>query len=176
MSTVYTRLMKNDLALLLDMADREYRGHTFNGQSLMETLRQLTAAEAADRNTVEGYSAWDNLLHCVYFKFVVVRHLGASGPLEPYPWKEGSFPPILDVSESAWQAALAYSDRVHDAFLAVVKTLDPARFDEPFPAWECTLGQALIWVPPHDTYHTAQVRNMGLARFHKARKPVTEGF
>lgn len=168
--------MTIDLKLLLDMADREFRGHTFNGQSLMETLRPLTAAEAADRNTVEGYSAWDNLLHCIYFKYVVVRFLGASGPLDPYPWKEGSFPPIPDISEEAWKAALDYAEKVHDAFLGAVANLDPARLGEAFPAWECTLGEALIWVPPHDTYHTAQVRNMGLAKYKKPRKPITSGF
>ncbi len=168
--------MSNNLNLLLDMADREYRGHTFNGQSLMETLRPLTAAEAADRNTVEGYSAWDNLLHCVFFKYVVVRHLGASGPCDPYPWKEGSFPPIPDISDEAWKKALDYSDLVHSTFLAAVRNLDEGRLGEPFPAWDCTLGEALIWIPPHDAYHVAQVRSMGLARFKKPRKPVTEGF
>ena len=168
--------MTNDLKLLIEMTNCEFRGHTFNGQSLMETLRQLTAAEAADRHTVEGYSAWDNLIHCVYFKYVVVRFLGASAPCDPYPWKEGSFPPIPDVSETAWRSALAYSDRVHEAFLAAVRTLDPGRLGEPFPAWECTLGEALIWIPPHDTYHVAQVRNMGLARFKKPRKPIVEGY
>ena len=168
--------MTNNLKLLSDMADREFRGHTFNGQSLMETLRPLTAAEAADRNTVEGYSAWDNLIHCVFFKYVAVRHLGASAPCDPYPWKEGSFPPIPDVSETAWTKALDYAELVHDTFLAALKGLDEARLGEPFPAWDCTLGEALIWIPPHDTYHVAQVRNMGLARFKKPRKPVTEGF
>lgn len=168
--------MTNNLKLLYDMADREFRGHTFNGQSLMETLRPLTAAQAADRNTVEGYSAWDNLIHCVFFKYVVVRFLGASAPCDPYPWKEGSFPPILDVSDSAWAQALDYAELVHDTFLGALKTLDESRLDEPFPAWECTLGEALIWVPPHDTYHVAQVRNMGLDFFKKPRKPVTEGF
>jgi len=168
--------MTNDLRLLHDMADREFRGHTFNGQSLMETLRPLTAAEAADRNTVEGYSAWDILIHCVWFKYVAVRFLGASAPCDPYPWKEGSFPPIPEVSEEAWTNALDYAELVHDAFLGALKSLDPERLAEPFPAWECTLGEALIWIPPHDTYHVAQVRNMGLSRFKKPRKPVTEGF
>jgi hypothetical protein len=168
--------MTSDLTLLYNMTEREYRGHTFNGQSLMETLRPLSAAEAADRKTFEGYSAWDNLLHCIFFKYVVVRFLGASGPCDPYPWKEGSFPPIPDVSDQAWSHALAYADLVHDTYLAALKPLDPDRLGEAFAPWECTLGEALIWIPPHDTYHAAQVRNMGLAKFWKPRKPVTEGF
>jgi len=166
----------NELTLLIEMADREFRGHTFNGNSLMETLRPLTAKQAADRKTVEGYSAWDNLIHSVYFKFVLLRHLGASAPCEPYPWKEGSFPPILDVSETAWKAALDYAEKVHDALIEALKLLAVSRLSEPFPVWECTLREALLWIPPHDTYHTAQVRNMGLEVFHKPRKPITEGF
>jgi len=168
--------MTNDLKLLIEMTDREFRGHTFNGQSLMETLRQLTAAEAADRHTVEGYSAWDNLIHCIYFKFMVVRFLGAAAACHPYPWNQGSFPPIPEISEEAWAKALAYAELVHDTYIAAVSALDPSRLEEPFPEWECTLGEALIWIPPHDTYHVAQVRNMGLTKFKKLRKPVTEGF
>ncbi|NNM54057.1 MAG: DinB family protein [Spirochaetales bacterium] len=168
--------MTPDLQLLAEMADREFRGHTFNGQSLMETLRQLTPEEAADRNTVEGYSAWDNLVHCIFFKYAVVRHLGNSAFCDPYPWQEGSFPPILDVSPQAWSSALGYAEKVHEAFTVTVRGLDTSHLNDPFPAWDCTLSEALLWIPPHDTYHTAQVRNMGLARFRRPRQVPGVGF
>jgi len=80
------------------------------------------------------------------------------------------------VSQAAWTKALDYAELVHDTFLSALRSLDPARLTEPFPVWECNLREALLWIPPHDTYHVAQVRNMGLAKFKKPRKPVTEGF
>lgn len=165
------------LELIHNQTEREFRGHTFNGKSLMETCRPLTAGQAFDTKTYEGFSAWDNLAHCVYFKFVLLRHLGGAGPVEPYPWKEGSFPPAPETptpvaTEASWRASLDYAEAVHDAYQHTLETLDGGRLSEAFDLWECTLGDAIVWVATHDTYHTAQIRNMGLEIFRKPRKPA----
>lgn len=157
------------LGVLAEQADREFQGHTFNGYSLMETVRPLDAVTAASRDTFEGYSAWDNVLHVAYFKFVVLRELGLSGPLEPYPWEEGSFPPLTDTSDEAWRETLAYTQRLHEAYAAAVRTMDAQLLDSRIDQWECSMLEALIWIPAHDTYHTAQIRNMGLPVFHDSK-------
>lgn len=150
------------LPVLADQAEREFRGHTFNGYSLLETVRTLDAVTAASTDTYEGYCVWDNVVHVVYFKYFVLRELGLSEPLEPYPWEEGSFPPLVDTSAEAWTRALAYAERVHDAYVAAVRALDERLLESRIDQWECSLLEALIWIPTHDTYHTAQIRNMGL--------------
>ncbi|TVR90861.1 MAG: DinB family protein [Spirochaetaceae bacterium] len=148
--------------LIIEQSEREFRGHTFNGYSLMETLRPLSASTAASRDTYEGYSAWENLIHCVFFKFHLTRFLGAAETLLPYPWQEGSFPPIPDTSEHAWQAALDYAEKVHDTYIAVLQKLSVHDLERRIEEWECSVREAIIWMPAHDTYHVAQIRNMGL--------------
>ena len=39
---------------------------------------------------------------------------------------------------------------------------EPADWAQPFAEWNMTLGQAAVWLCSHDTYHLAQIRNMGI--------------
>lgn len=162
--------MHRSLVLIADQTEREFRGHTFNGYSLMETLRPMSADTAARTDTYEGYSAWDNLVHCIFFKFHLTRVLGHAEPLLPYPWQEGSFPPIADTSESAWAHALDYAELVHNTYMQALEHADPSIFEHRIEEWDCTVQEAIIWMPAHDTYHVAQIRNMGLAELQKNRK------
>jgi len=158
------------LDLVIEQTEREFRGHTFNGYSLMETLRAMSAKTAASTETYEGFSAWDNLVHVVFFKFNLTRVLGFADPLLPYPWAEGSFPPISDTSEAAWQRALDYAELVHDTYIGALGSIGPERFSERIEEWDCTVREAIVWMPAHDTYHVAQVRNMGLPELRGLRK------
>jgi len=163
--------MKNSLDLIIRLAEAEYRGPSMNGSSLMETLRPLSASTAANRETYEGFSPWDNLVHCIYFKYFLARHLGVSSILEPYPWEEGSFPPLLDISEKAWKEALDYSDLVHDTLIKALHDLDPGRLEERVEKWDRSLGEAISWIPAHDSYHVGQIRSMGLEELRKPFRP-----
>ena len=162
--------MTERIKLLHEQAEREFRGESFNGHTLMETCRSLSVKDAARTDTYENYSAWDNLIHCIYYKYVILRFLGAESKVPAYSWEEKSFPPITDTSEKAWKAALDYAEKVHDALQAQIAGLDAKRLDERYEAWDCTLDAALSWLPTHDTYHTAQIRNMGLACLRKPKK------
>lgn len=162
------------LELVIEQTEREFRGHTFNGYSLIETLRPLSAATAASHETYESYSAWENLVHCVFFKFHLTRVLGAAEQLLPYPWKEGSFPDISDTSEHAWNETLAYAEKVHAAYIQRLGTLTEGELDQRIEEWDCTVKEAVIWMPTHDTYHVAQIRNMGLAELRQPRNAAEE--
>jgi len=158
------------LDLIVEQTEREFRGHTFNGYSLMETLRPMSARTAASTETYEGFSAWDNLVHAIYFKFHLTRVLGFAEPLLPYPWEEGSFPPIPDTSDEAWGRALDYAELVHDTYISALNSIGEERFSERIEEWDCTVREAIVWMPAHDTYHVAQVRNMGLPELQRHRK------
>lgn len=48
------------------------------------------------------------------------------------------------------------------AWLAALRDFPMSRWDEPIPAWSCTVGQILDCIVLHDLYHVAMIRNMGL--------------
>lgn len=160
--------MLPELKLVAELADREFRGHTFNGYSLMETVNSLSADEASSTDSYEGYSAWSILAHCVYYKFYLLRFLGSAGAVEPYRWSEDSFPVIADRSEQAWKDARAYANEVHVAFLAMLQELEPSQLELRIPAWDCMVKEAILWLAAHDSIHNGQIRNMGIKSLRKA--------
>jgi uncharacterized damage-inducible protein DinB len=158
-----------ELKLLAELADREFRGRTFNGYSLMETVNSLSAQEATATDTYEGYSAWSILAHCVYYKFYLLRWMGQSAAVEPYRWKEDSFPDITDHSDEAWKSARVYAIEVHEAFLSLLGKLQPDQLALSIPAWDCTVQEALLWLTSHDSVHNGQIRNMGIQSLRKIK-------
>lgn len=156
-----------DFGLLAGLADAEFDGRSWNGRSLMGTLRGLTAAQAASEATLEGYSAWSVALHLARCKWIVGAALldpGEEDRLGAYPYPpglEGFFQPE-DTGDGAWAALLDYLPRVHRLTLDLIRTRAADRFEVPLPVWNVSLGEAAVWLCSHDTCHGAQIRNMGV--------------
>jgi len=163
--------MKIEIDLLADYADAEFDGESCNGASLMGTLRALDAAQAAAESTFEGYSAWSVALHVAYCKWAVAKGMlddadraALAAELGPYPHPigAGGFAAPLDSSAEAWEACLAYLARVHGVAMRVVREADDAEVEREFALWKMPMGKAIVWLCGHDSYHTAQIRSMGL--------------
>jgi uncharacterized damage-inducible protein DinB len=155
--------MDKGMTALLDLAEAEFDGHSFNGPPMLKTLESLSAARAASPDTWEGYSAWEVVHHVIYFKYFVTRSLGAASALEPYPYPQVDFalaPP--DATEEQWEQTLAYLTRVHRACMAAIRGLPDERLDAEMPEWKVPYRRAIAWLCAHDTYHTAQIRSMGV--------------
>jgi hypothetical protein len=160
---------------LLDYADIEFNGSSYNGQSLMATLRALDNDEASDTATFEGYSAWELAQHVCFCKFLVARSLdralgktGASAftfPLEPYPFPFTDFAPMPgDRSTINWKNTLDYLERTHAACMQAIRSVPDAILAESMPEWHSPFGSVIAWLLGHDSYHSAQVRNMGIPK------------
>jgi hypothetical protein len=151
-----------ELKWIVWLTDAEYRGHSFNGTSLRETVARLTAVQAADDDTHERYTAWGLVLHCAFFKWKMTRFIDPEFGGR-FLFEEKAFPRLPeDRSAAGWAFTLAQSDRVHHAYLARLSGLESRRLGTYIPEWDCDFGHAAAWIATHDTYHTAQIRNMGL--------------
>jgi len=160
-------MANNELGALADLADSEFDGESYNGASLMATLGKIDAAAAASDSTFEGYSAWSVVLHVAWCKWVVARALlgeAAAAVLGPYPWPEGKggFLEPADPSPAAWAEVLAYLPRLHAMTMKAMREADAAILSREVPEWKIPLGKAAAWLCSHDTYHTAQIRSMGV--------------
>lgn len=169
-----TRPMPTPYDFLLKHADAEFDGTSPNRASLMGTLSQLDAKSAADTVTFEGYSAWAVALHVAYAKWTFVNQLlgGAAAELiGPYPFAKGTagYAQPLTVDSQAWDAARAYLCQIHRKTMEAIRTADSSVLAGELAAWRMPVAQAVAWLCGHDTYHTAQIRNMGLPAFRGQR-------
>lgn len=154
--------MNQAWVLMLEAADASFDGDYFNGPSLMRTLESLTPDMAAYAATHEGYSAWEVAHHVAYFKHHVTKAIDPS--VEPYPLRKGpsGFAPPSEVSETAWSEVLSYHRVIHAKAMSALRAAPDSIFDEPMPKWGTTIGRTIVWLLSHDSYHCAQLRNMGV--------------
>jgi len=59
---------------------------------------------------------------------------------------------------------LALMNSSHNAYVAALRILPAEKLGEKM-AFGCTWAETIAWMTTHDTYHIAQIRNMGLKHF-----------
>lgn len=153
--------MQPGLSLLIWITESEYHGGSFNGPNLVKTLKSLTMEQVTTKDTYEGYSVWGIVLHLMYWKHYLARVLGDE-TLSDFPYPGEDWPVLPEVlTSSAWGQVLGELDSIHTAYMTALEAFPEERLSEKM-SWGCTFGEAVAWLATHDTYHVAQIRNMGL--------------
>jgi hypothetical protein len=142
----------NTAQLLLRLLDEAYEKRTWHGPNLRQSLRGVSAIQAAWRPGPNRHNIWELALHAAYWKYAVRRRLERR--------KRGSFalkgsnffprPEKNNLTESAWAADRKLLDREHRALRAVIETLQTARSRKFLPL--------IYGICFHDVYHAGQVR------------------
>jgi len=153
--------MQTSLSLLIWLAESEYNDGSFNGPNLVKTLKSLTMEQVTTEETYEGYTVWAIVLHLMYWKHFIARVLG-DATLGDFPYQGENWLTLPEErSEAAWSRTLSEQDEIHKAYMAALRAFPEERLGERMQ-WGCPFGEAIAWMTTHDTYHTAQIRNMGL--------------
>jgi hypothetical protein len=143
----------NSVDLLLALLDEAYEKRTWHGPNLKQSIRGITAKQAAWRPAPGRHNIWELTLHAAYWKYTVRRKITGV--------KRGSFalqgcnffarPEKGKANEAAWRQDKALLDREHQALHAAVAKVLRA----PSGA---KLLRYLYGVAFHDVYHAGQIR------------------
>ncbi len=139
--------------LVLTLFDEAYEKKTWHGPNLKQSIRGVSAKQAAWRPGAGRHNIWEETLHAAYWKYEVRRRIEGE--------KKGSFalkgsnffsrPEKGMLDEAAWRADKNLLEREHRALRATVKkalgTPGVAKF----------LRQ-IYGVALHDVYHAGQIR------------------
>ena len=156
--------MSTTIETLAALTEAEYDGASFNGAPLRKTLSGLTLEQATTTDTFEGYSVCGIVLHLLYWKHTLSKLLGGTGAFPEFPYEEKDWPAVPDdVTEAWWASLLSNLDQAHRDYTATLRGLAEARLDDQIEEWKCSRRQACAWMSSHDTYHLAQIRNMGVS-------------
>jgi hypothetical protein len=148
--------MKSDathssLALLVRILDQGYERKAWHGPNLRQSLRGVTAKQAAWRPQRGRHNIWEIAVHAAYWKYIVRRRLRGS--------KRGSFalkgsnwfrrPSSLN--DKAWREDRELLEREHRKLCEAVTGA--------FRGRKRSLPLDMIFgVAFHDVYHAAQIR------------------
>jgi uncharacterized damage-inducible protein DinB len=142
---------------IADQLRRAFSGDTWHGDSLLEILNGVTAAQAAARPIPHAHTIWELVLHIAAWDGAVRWRL-AGEALELND--EQNFPPVKDISESAWRKTLEHVRRVHDELVQAVSESPDTRLAEQVPGKEgahYNFYYMLHGVVQHELYHAGQI-------------------
>ena len=142
---------------IADQLRRAFRGDAWHGDSLLEILDGVTAAQASAHPIPHAHTIWELVLHIAAWDGAVRRRLGGE-VLELSD--EQNFPPVKDTSETAWRKAVDRVRQVHDELVHAVSEFPDARLDERVPGKQgahYTYYCMLHGVAQHEAYHAGQI-------------------
>jgi hypothetical protein len=141
----------NDLVLAL--LDEGYSRKTWHGPNLRQSLKGVSASQAARRPAPGRHNIWELALHSAYWKYAVRRRI-EGGKRGSFVLKGSNFfirPEAEKATEAAWRADLALLEREHRALeVAIRRVLKTPRAKKLLPS--------LYGVAFHDIYHAGQIR------------------
>jgi hypothetical protein len=147
--------LEREVARIDDELRRAYRGDCWHGASLCEILNGVDAATAAATHPMLAHSIWAIVHHVTAWVEVVALRIAEWRPLETP--QAGDFPPVTDLGDAAWAAALESLDRQHEELLRIVGRLSAARLDETVPGKNYPVAVMLHGTAQHYAYHAGQI-------------------
>jgi hypothetical protein len=140
-------------ALILAVLNEGYAKKTWHGPNLRQSLKGVSAKEAAWRATAGRHNIWELALHAAYWKYAVRRRI-EGGKRGSFALKGSNFFPRPEkgkATEDDWQRDLALLEKEHQALeQAIRRVLKTPRAKKLLPA--------LYGVAFHDIYHAGQIR------------------
>lgn len=139
--------------LLVALLDEAYAKKTWHGPNLRQSIRGVTAAQAAWRPASGRHNIWELAVHAAYWKYVVRRKI-ESGKRGSFALQGSNFfvrPEPGKTSEDAWRTDRYLLESEHRQLVQAVRNvLKSPRAKRFFPA--------IYGVAFHDLYHAGQIR------------------
>ena len=139
--------------LVLALLDEAYERRTWHGPNLKQSLRGVTAKQAAWRPGRGRHNIWEITLHAAYWKYAVRRRIEGA-KRGSFALKGSNFFPRPDTgkrNEAAWRADKELLEREHRALrAAIAKVMASPRGTK--------LLRQLYGIAFHDVYHAGQIR------------------
>jgi uncharacterized damage-inducible protein DinB len=143
-----------EIKRIVDQLKRAYEGEAWHGPSLRELLNSVTAKTAARKPLAHAHSIWEIVLHIAAWENAVRRRLeGESLELS----QEEDWPPVNDVSETAWKNALAALENGNKQLRETILRLNEEVVGEIVPGKNHSVYCMLHGVIQHNLYHAGQV-------------------
>jgi uncharacterized damage-inducible protein DinB len=137
-----------------DQLKRAFEGTAWHGDSLTEILAGVTAEQAAAKPIAGGHSIWELVAHITYWEDIGRKRINGDEAkyADADDWK-----PIVDTSETAWQAALDQLRQSNQTLRDTIATLTDEQLKEKAAGQEYSIYFLLHGVIQHDLYHAGQI-------------------
>jgi uncharacterized damage-inducible protein DinB len=144
----------SEIRRILDQMDRAFSGDAWHGPSLMQVLEGISAEDASKHAVRGAHSIWE-LVHHIGAWNTIVRHRIEGEAAEVTP--ERDWPPVWEVSETAWKRALEVLVESRARLRQAVESLSDDQLEQLLPGSSVSRYAALHGLVQHDLYHAGQI-------------------
>lgn len=148
----------NEVERISEQFRRAFEGEAWHGPSVLQLLKDVTAAQAAAHPVPGAHSIWELTLHIAAWESACARRL--KGDRAQLSDKE-DWPEVSDTSEEAWENAKQHLRLTHEDLMAKLATVDEAQLDQPIiEATDTTFSSTYVTLHggvQHDLYHAGQI-------------------
>jgi uncharacterized damage-inducible protein DinB len=149
----------SEIMRIHDQLHRSYYGEAWHGPSLRESLSGITAEQAGKHGIAGAHTIWEIVLHIAAWETIAHKVLAGRFlyPRDPLPQAQ-DWPPVGQMTEQGWAAALARLDDAHRGLEEALRNFPDARLFEKVPGERpYTFYFLLHGVVQHNTYHAGQI-------------------
>ncbi len=142
---------------LADQIRRAFEGEAWHGDSLLEILSGVSAAQAAAHPVPKAHSIWELLLHIRGWDDATIRR--AAGKTVELSDDE-NFPSVKDTSEAAWKNAIEAAKVTHDQLVRTVAAFPDSRLGDQVPGKKESYHNFFYLfsgIVQHELYHAGQI-------------------
>lgn len=139
---------------ILDQMDRAFSGDAWHGPSLMAVLDGVSAEDASKHPIRGAHSIWE-LVHHIGAWNTISQHRLAGESVQITP--ERDWPPVWEVSETAWKRALENLVESRTRLRESVKRFSDEQLAQKATGPDYSRYVVLHGVVQHDLYHAGQI-------------------
>jgi uncharacterized damage-inducible protein DinB len=125
--------------------------------SLLDSVKDLTAAQAAWSPSPGRNSIWKIVEHVALWKEEEARRLGGEPPRSAGWAKEHDWPDTSEATEAKWQQAFRRLTEAHRTLRLAVATIPDVRLDVAAPGSAASIAARTGGLILHDSYHCGQI-------------------
>lgn len=144
----------SEIRRILDQMDRAFSGDAWHGPALMHVLEGISAEDASKHAVRGAHSIWE-LVHHIGAWNTIVRHRIEGEAVEVTA--ERDWPPVWEVSETAWKRALEVLVESRARLRQAVESLSDDQLEQLLPGSSVSRYAALHGLVQHDLYHAGQI-------------------
>ena len=143
----------SELEQFADTLRRSFEGDSWQGDSLSDLLRGLTAQQARMRPLQNVHSIWELVLHIIAWHGVVLQRIAGEAVM---PEGEANFPEP-GATDAEWNETLERLRKSTVQLADTIRRFDPNRLDDRVPGKEYAYRHMLCGVATHNAYHAGQI-------------------
>lgn len=131
-----------------------YNGSPWIDVTIMDTLKNISAKQAAAKITPERNSIWQIVNHIIAWRENVLFRVQGNEVTTP---NNNYFTQLENTSETEWQKALERLAHSQEQWVRFLENFDETQFDKIYPPNNMSYYKHIHGILQHDAYHLGQI-------------------